>query len=96
MSGGERCRVCLAVNLAVSDITAKSLRKSFNFLMLDEILTGLDDAGKKQTMILLKELELKFDTIFVIDHAEEFKSYFTNKILIVKRNDVSTIEQENG
>ena len=91
LSGGERCRVCLAINLALSDITSKTLGKSVSILMLDEIFTGLDSAGKSQTMKLLKELEPRFETIFVIDHTEEFKSLFTNDIMIRKKGGTSTI-----
>jgi len=93
LSGGERCRICLAINLALSDITCKTLGDSFSILMLDEILTGLDSSGKAQTMRLLKELEAKFDTIFVIDHTEEFKSLFTNNITITKKGGFSNINQ---
>lgn len=91
LSGGERCRVCLAINLALSDITSKTLGKTVSILMLDEIFTGLDNAGKSQTMKLLKELEPRFETIFVIDHTEEFKSLFTNNIMIRKKGGVSLI-----
>jgi len=93
LSGGERCRICLAINLALSDITCKTLGDSFSILMLDEILTGLDSSGKTQTMRLLKELEERFDTIFVIDHTEEFKSLFTNNITITKKGGFSNINQ---
>lgn len=95
LSGGERCRVCLAINLALSDITAKTLGKSFSILMLDEIFTGLDSAGKSQTMRLLKELEPRFETIFVIDHTEEFKSLFTNNIMVTKKGGISSITKES-
>jgi DNA repair exonuclease SbcCD ATPase subunit len=95
LSGGERCRVCLAVNLAISDLACKMSKKTFNILMMDEIFTGLDEHGKNQTMKLLKELEHRFDTIFVIDHTEAFKSMFTNTITVSKRSGVSQVEKVN-
>lgn len=91
LSGGERSRVCLAVNLALSDITCNSLGTSFSLLMLDEVFNGLDSAGKEQTMKLLKELEPRFETILVIDHTEEFKSLFSNTITVKKKGGVSYI-----
>ena len=91
LSGGERRRICLAINLALSDITSKSLGTSFSLMMLDEIFTGLDNQGKVQTMKLLKELEPRFETILVIDHTEEFKSLFTNVITVRKKGGISTI-----
>ena len=91
LSGGERCRICLAINLSISDITCQSLNKTFSLMMLDEILNGLDDEGKKQTMKLLKELEVKYDTILVIDHTEDFKSLFNNVITVKKRGGISRL-----
>lgn len=87
LSGGERCRICFALNLAV----AFSTNKNLGFLMMDEILNGLDDVGKNQVMKILKSLEAKYPTIFVIDHATEFKAMFNNSILITKTNGISKI-----
>jgi DNA repair exonuclease SbcCD ATPase subunit len=91
LSGGERCRICLAVNLALAEVIVKSSGKSFNMIFLDEILNGLDASGKAQSMKLLKELERKYESIFVIDHAEEFKQLFSNSIMIHKKNKISSI-----
>lgn len=91
LSGGERCRICLAVNLALSQIISKTNGKNFGMIFLDEILNGLDEAGKSQSMKLLKELELQYPSVFIIDHAEGFKSLFTNSIMIKKKDKVSYI-----
>lgn len=91
LSGGERCRICLAVNLALAEVISKSSGKSFNMIFLDEILNGLDESGKSQSMKLLKDLETKYETIFVIDHAEGFKNLFSNSIMITKKDKVSTV-----
>ena len=91
LSGGERCRICLAVNLALSQIISKTNGKNFGMIFLDEILNGLDEVGKTQSMKLLKELELVFPSVFIIDHAEGFKSLFTNSIMIKKKDKISTI-----
>jgi DNA repair exonuclease SbcCD ATPase subunit len=91
LSGGERCRICLAVNLALSQIISKTNGKNFGMIFLDEILNGLDEVGKAQSMKLLKELEERFQSVFIIDHAEGFQSLFTNSIMIKKRNKVSYI-----
>ena len=91
LSGGERARVCLAVNLALSDIISHLSGKSFNILMLDEVLNGLDEQGKHQTMELLNDLQKKFTSIFVIDHATEFKSLFSQTINIRKNQNISRL-----
>ena len=91
LSGGERCRICLAVNLALSNIIAKTNGKNFGMIFLDEILNGLDETGKTQSMKLLKELEFQYPSVFIIDHAEGFKSLFTNSIMIKKKDKISYI-----
>ncbi len=91
LSGGERARICLALNLSLAKVIAKSSGNKLNWIALDEILNGLDEVGKAQTMKFLKELESEYETIFVIDHDESFKSMFTNSISIVKKSKVSTI-----
>ena len=95
LSGGERSRICLAVNLALSDVISNTSGKSFKLLMLDEVFNGLDENGKEQTMNLLKTLEERFDTIFVIDHSTEFKSLFSNNILIKKEKSISQVVLSN-
>lgn len=87
LSGGERCRICFALNLAISKVT----NINFGFLMFDEVLNGLDDVGKNQVMRVFKELESQYETIFVIDHTTEFKSLFTNNILVRKSNGISRV-----
>jgi DNA repair exonuclease SbcCD ATPase subunit len=89
LSGGERCRICLAVNLALSQIISKTNGKNFGMIFLDEILNGLDEVGKAQSMKLLKELEERFSSVFVIDHSNEFKAMFSNSIMINKKDKVS-------
>lgn len=91
LSGGERCRICLAVNLALRSIITRANSGAFNYLALDEVLNGLDEVGKNQTMKLLKELEDEIDTIFMIDHTEEFKQLFNSTVEIIKKSGVSTI-----
>lgn len=91
LSGGERTRICLALNLALSDVITNTSGKSFRILMLDEVFNGLDEVGKSSVMMLFKGLEVNYDTIFVIDHATEFKNLFNNAILIEKKNDISKL-----
>jgi DNA repair exonuclease SbcCD ATPase subunit len=91
LSGGERARICLALNLALAKVIAKSSGTRLNWIALDEILNGLDEKGKSQTMKFLKELESEYETIFIVDHDESFKSMFTNSISIVKKSKISYI-----
>lgn len=87
LSGGERCRICFALNLAIRKVTNINI----GFIMFDEILNGLDDVGKSQVMRVLKELESEYESVFVIDHTTEFKTLFTNSIMVKKTNGISYI-----
>jgi len=92
LSGAERNKVCLCVNIAAAKVSQMTTGKSYPFLMLDESLNkNLEARDMAQVMRLLKELELEYETIFVVDHSTEFKQMFTNSLLIKKSAELSTI-----
>lgn len=91
LSGGERTRICFALNLALARVIRKTTGKSFNFIMFDEVLNGLDEVGKSQVMRVFKQLEAEYETVFVIDHTTEFKGLFTNSIMVRKSGGVSSL-----
>jgi len=88
-SGGERRRIILAVDLAVSQIIQNRSSKSINLLIFDEYFTGLDNSGKERMLELLKKIEDV--TILVIDHSTSFQNLFDKKIEVIKENKTSRI-----
>jgi len=91
LSGGEKRRIELATNFALSDIIANRSNKTFNFMLLDECFEGLDSEGRSRIVDLLEVLKDKRENIFVIDHFESIKSMVDNEINVVKENGISRI-----
>lgn len=94
LSGGERCMLKLAFNLALMKRAEDVAGVKFNAVMLDEALNGLDANLKGKAFNLLQSLENDYETVLLIDHHEEFKSLFTNQFHVVKENGYSTLASE--
>jgi DNA repair exonuclease SbcCD ATPase subunit len=90
LSGGEECRLSLAVDLALSDVIAQRLAVQPNVLILDEALEGIDAVGAECVMSLLQDLEKTKDSIFVVHHGSEFKSSFAHVIQLELKNGVTS------
>jgi DNA repair exonuclease SbcCD ATPase subunit len=90
LSGGEECRLSLAVDLALSDVISTRLAVQPNVLILDEAADGLDTVGRECLMTLLHDLERARDVIFVVDHESEFKTNFSNVIKLELKNGVTS------
>ena len=88
-SGGEKRRLNLAILFALYSLARANISTKINIMFLDEILsTSLDDKGISTVLELLDEMNQNGDTVFVIDHKENFKDYpLFNAILIHKGKD---------
>ena len=89
-SGGEKRRISLAVDLALSDIMSDYHGSKFNLLVFDEQTNGMDTAGRKEFMGLLKDLATK-KAVFVVDHDAEFKSMFDSVWHVTKKDGFSEV-----
>jgi hypothetical protein len=94
LSGGERCMLKLAFNLAVMKRVEDVAGMRFNAIMLDEALNGLDGTLKSKAFNLLQSLEEEYSSIFLVDHFEEFKNLFSKQFHVVKENGYSVIHAE--
>jgi len=90
LSDGEKRRVEIAVNFALSDVISNSA-SSINLLVLDEIFNGLDTVGRNQIVYLLDMLRSEKENIFIIDHFETTKSLVNNTIEVELRDGISKI-----
>lgn len=86
LSGGAEDRIALAYDVAVSEAAGDGLP-----LLLDEVLTALDDIGKSEAMILLEEVS-KSRPVVVVDHASEFKAMFNQVQTVIYQNGESRLE----
>ena len=93
LSGGEKKRLDIAIQLGLYDLLKTTLQLSFNVLFLDEIETKLDPLGCQQ---LIEIIEDKFDgteTVFWITNNDMVKENIVNKIICKKALGITTLEQ---
>lgn len=80
LSTGQKCRVSLAIWLALLEVSALKNSVVTNVLMLDEVLENLDPQGVSMFMKLVRE-KLSHKNVFVItQRQEEFADFFRNEI----------------
>jgi len=92
-SGGEKKSISLGVDFALSEIMAKRNDFDMDLLILDEAFEHLDSEKRQVVMdFLIKKSKTK-SSIFVVDHDEEFKSYFPNVKTVDKRKGESFIRE---
>jgi DNA repair exonuclease SbcCD ATPase subunit len=71
LSGGEKQRVDLILQLAIRDLLTSYLGLSANILVLDEIADFLDKKSCKAVMSLLENALQTVESVFIISHHEE-------------------------
>ena len=92
LSGGEMFRVCLAIRIALSEISSRHGGSSLDFLMLDEINSPLDRNGTDSLFVnIIKRLEERYK-ILIITHNDMLKEKFSNIIDITKINGESSVK----
>jgi DNA repair exonuclease SbcCD ATPase subunit len=94
LSKGQRQLLRLTFSLAVMEIASNKIGQSVDSLFLDEALDGLDSELKIKAFGLLQELATKHSSVFVIDHAPEFHSLFSNKYKVAMVDDESVVSDE--
>lgn len=93
LSGGEKQRVDLIIQLAIRDLLTNYLSINANILVLDEITDFLDKKSCKAVMELLEKELHTVESVFIISHhAEELEIPVDSEIKIVKNeNGISEI-----
>lgn len=92
-SGGERGRVTLAGVLGIQHLINLSLNgKGLNLLVFDECFHGMDSRGQENIIKIFEKLDV---TILVITQnvSETFNN--ENKLLVVKKNEISEYIQQS-
>lgn len=88
-SGGEKKRVSVAIDMALSDIAASRSMVQWDFCGYDEAFDGLDEDGKMQVFDLLRGNGAK--SIYVISHDNTIQDFFDNQVVVYKKDGVSYI-----
>lgn len=99
-SGGEKRRLNLAILFALNDLIKTNVSSKMNIMFLDEVLSNyLDDKGISSVLEILQDMvDGGNNSIFVIDHKDNFKDYPSFKSIVVVKDvdDFSRISQENN
>ncbi len=85
LSGGEKQRVDLILQLAIRDMLITYLDLNANILVLDEITDFLDKKSCKAVMDLLESTLQTVESVFIISHHDEtLELPIDHKITIIK------------
>lgn len=87
-SAGGRKRVDICILLVFS-----WLSKICNLLLVDELLDGLDDAGKESVLRILSELR---GTVLCISHSKSLKAKAGTAWTVTKKDGCSTLETHHA
>lgn len=90
-SGGEKRRVSLGVDFALSEQIAKRAKSSYDLLILDEVFKHLDQAGRDAVAEMLAELSRERSSVYVVDHDATFAGMFENRLIVRKHRGKSEI-----
>jgi DNA repair exonuclease SbcCD ATPase subunit len=89
LSGGEKQRVDLILQLAIRDLLINYLGLSANILVLDEITDFLDKKSCQAVMQLLEKELNTVESVFVISHR-------SSELGLAIDSEISVIKNENG
>ena len=85
LSGGEKQRVDLILQLAIRDLLTSYLGLSANIIVLDEITDFLDKKSCQAVMQLLEKELNTIESVFIISHhAEELELPVDSEIVVIK------------
>jgi DNA repair exonuclease SbcCD ATPase subunit len=92
LSGGEKRKVRLACALALQDLVATRAVKPISLFIADEIDHAIDDSGLELLMGILERKAIEMGSVFIISH-NSLKDWCRNRIVVTKKNNISTIEK---
>lgn len=92
LSSGEFNRVNTATLLAIRTMMTSICKTDLNILILDEVISVLDQEGK-ETLIAVLRNEHNLDSV-VVSHA--YQHPLTRKVRVTKKNNISRIENEHS
>jgi DNA repair exonuclease SbcCD ATPase subunit len=87
LSGGEKQKVDVILQLAIRDMLCSYLNFSSNILVLDEITDSLDSVGAQKVFNLISSNLSDVETIYIISHHTDFSIPYDGEIHIVKGDD---------
>lgn len=93
LSGGEKKRLNIAIQLGLYDLIQATSQISFNILWLDEIESELDQAGVNQLIEIIEDKNNDIESVYWITNHPTVKENITDKIICTKSLGVTTVEE---
>ena len=87
LSGGEKQKADVIIQLAIRDMLCNYLNFSSNILVLDEITDSLDVVGSQNILNLISTQLADVESIYIISHHTDFSIPWDEEVTIVKGND---------
>ena len=92
LSGGEKQRVDIIVQFAISDMMSTYLNFSSNILVLDEITDALDRVSCDKVINFITTELNRLSSIFIISHHSDELDIPTDSILTIVKNNLGISE----
>lgn len=87
-SGGEKRRLNLAILFALNSLIKANVSTKINIMFLDEVLSShLDEKGISTVLEILDDLSDKDNSIFVIDHKDNFVNYPSFSNIVIEKGE---------
>lgn len=83
LSKGQRQLLKLSFALSVMKSVKNRHSLNLNSIFLDEFCEGLSEELKIKTYSLLQKLSTEYENVFVVEHSQELKNLFDNRINVV-------------
>ena len=87
-SMGKRERILFAQIIALRSILNNTLNHPFKFLIMDEVMSNVDNTGIGHAIEILKEFNIQ--SFFVLQRSEDI--FDCRKLLVEKKNGVSSLQ----
>lgn len=84
LSGGEKKRLNLAIQLALYDLIKSTANIEFNLLWLDEVESQLDPLGCQQLIEIIEDKSEEIESVYWITNNAMVKENIVNKIICKK------------
>lgn len=86
LSGGERQKIDLIVQLSIRDMLCDYLNFSSNILVVDEIFDNLDAVGCDKVINMISDKLRDISSVFIITHHAALNMPYDREITVIKNN----------
>ena len=93
LSGGEKQKIDLIVQLSLRDMLCKHLNFSSNILVLDELFDNLDSTGCQRVLNLIATKLNDVESIFIVTHHSDIAIPVDRELVVIKdSNKISKVK----